>query len=68
MGDFPRLIRNWGQIIGGENSAEVDSIASKIVNVDYKKIGYLPLTIDTFGDFDRKIIDKIPKDFLKPLK
>ena len=70
-GNWPdefETIRNWGQIVGGKNSAEVDAVIATIIGLDYKKISYLPLTIKTFGDFDKNILDKLPQKFIKPIK
>jgi hypothetical protein len=65
--DF-KTIRNWGQIVGGRNSAEVDAVIATMIGMDYSKIGCLPLTIETFGDFDKQVLKKIPAEFIKPIK
>ena len=62
------MVRNWGQIVGGINSAEVDAVIAAMIGLDYNKISYLPPAIETFGDFDRTILNRIPKEFIKPIK
>ncbi|MFZ5955377.1 MAG: hypothetical protein ACOYT4_03045 [Nanoarchaeota archaeon] len=68
MEDNQTLIKNWGPIIGGKNSAQVDSIAATMAKIDINNICYFPLTIQTFGDFDHSVLSQIPKGYIKELK
>lgn len=60
-------IRNWGQIVGGRNSAEVDSVIATMIGLAHDKISYLPLVKETFGGFNQDVLNKIPKEFIKPI-
>lgn len=65
--DF-EVIKNWGQIVGGTNSVEVDAIIATLIGLDYNNITYLPPIIEEFGDFDKSKINDIPQEYYKPIK
>jgi len=70
-GNWPeefQTVKDWGQIVGGRNSACVDAMTAAMIGLDYKKISYLPPAIKTFGNFDKAILKRIPKEFIKPLR
>lgn len=57
-------IRDWGVILGGKNSIEVDMIAAKILQNEPPKSGVdiLKVSKDVFGDFNKNLLSLIPKD------
>jgi hypothetical protein len=58
------VIKDWGYIIGGKNSVEVDNIAAKLIRVNLKKARLNPIDSaeEIFGGFDREILKKLPKE------
>jgi uncharacterized protein (DUF362 family) len=56
-------VKDWGVILGGNNSIEVDMIAAKLLKTEppLTKIEILEASRKLFGDFDKKLIKQIPK-------
>jgi uncharacterized protein (DUF362 family) len=59
-----RCVKDWGVILGGNNSIEVDMIAARLLKVDTSKavIDTLAAGRKIFGDFDQRFLNKIPKN------
>jgi len=59
------IVENWGVVVGGRNSAEVDNIATKLIGRDLSRAKIDPISKaeEEFGKFDHRILDKLPKKF-----
>lgn len=58
------VIKNWGYILGGKNSVEVDNIAAKLLGKNMKRAKINPIANAEieFGGFDKSILRKLPKE------
>lgn len=56
-------VKDWGIILGGKNSIEVDMIAAKLLKADKPKAGIDTLRVskNLFGSFNSSFISQIPK-------
>lgn len=59
---------NWGYAIGSKNSVSADIVAAFIAGMNPKTITHLGFAGETFGGYDEKILEKIPKKIVTPLK
>jgi uncharacterized protein (DUF362 family) len=65
IGSNPKIIKNWGKIIAGRNSSEIDAISLTLMGKNYLDIEYLDLIRKNFGDFNINILKDIPKELIK---
>lgn len=56
-------IENWGIILGGKNSIELDMIAAKLLQADLSKVETDTLVVSrkAFGDFNNSILSQLPQ-------
>jgi len=61
-------VLDWGRIIGGKNSTDIDSITAYLMGVgNVEEIPLLKAVKDDFGAFDSKILESVPKRYIKVL-
>ena len=56
-------IKNLGIGIAGANPVEIDAVAATLMEVEPLKLDYLQLSRGLLGDYDEKMLEKIPKSF-----
>ncbi len=59
-------VKDWGVILGGMNSIEVDMIGASLLKAEAPQDGIDTLAVskDTFGSFNDNLTAKIPEEFL----
>lgn len=63
-------VRNWGMIVSGKNSIEVDAVMAYLMglNLEKAKPAWFVKAKEAFGGYDHKILGKVPKKFIQKFK
>ncbi len=56
-------LKNLGIVVAGTNPVEIDAIAATLMEVNPLKLDYLQSSRGLLGDYNKKILAKIPKSF-----
>ncbi len=63
-GNKHKIVPDWGYILGGKNSVEVDNIAAKLIgkNLDEAMLNPIKEAEEIFGGYDKSVFAKLPKE------
>lgn len=63
-------VKNWGMIVGGKNSVEVDAAMAHLtgLNLEEDKPAWFVKAKEVFGDYNKSILDRIPKNYIRRFK